>query len=301
MKKIKIGEIIEFLNDKQIKYVVEGNVDQYIRGFATLKDYKEGCITWIRDASVEFNKRNQIALCIAPYGTKMENAQSMIFSDNPKMCFFEILTKFFTESECSRISVSSIVETNYIGKNVSIGHHCYICPEVFIGDNVKIDHNVVIKCPAKIGNDCVISSGVVIGTDGFGYYRDNSNKYRKVPHFGGVEIGNSVEIGANTCIDRGTIEDTIIEDNVKIDNLCHIAHNVHIGENSMIIAQTMLGGSCELGKDAYIAPAGVVMNQAKIGDGGFVGMGAVVVKDVENNKVVAGVPAKVIRNRRKEE
>ena len=119
--------------------------------------------------------------------------------------------------------------------------------------------------------------------------------YCKVPHWW-CKIGKNVEIGANTCIDRGTIDDTIIGNNVKIDNLCHIAHNVRLEDNVLVIALSLLGGSCIIKKDAYIAPCAAVMNQITIGENSLIGMGAVVTKNVEPNKVVAGVPAKVLRN-----
>ena len=112
-------------------------------------------------------------------------------------------------------------------------------------------------------------------------------------------LGNNVDIGANTCIDRGTIEDTIIGDYSKIDNLCHIAHNVVIESNVFVIAQSMIGGSVLLKNDSYVAPGSIIMNQITIGNSSLVGMGAVVTKDVEDEKVVAGIPAKVIRERKK--
>jgi len=116
-----------------------------------------------------------------------------------------------------------------------------------------------------------------------------------VPHYGGVVIGQNVEIGANTCIDRGTLDDTIIGNNVKIDNLCHIGHNCIIKDNSSIVALSMLGGSAIIEENSYIAPGVMIKNQLKIGENSLIGIGAVVIKDVEKNKVVAGVPAKVIR------
>lgn len=193
------------------------------------------------------------------------------------------------------MSPNSVVETNSIGKNVYIGHNCYIGKDVVIGDNVVIKNNVSIEGKVIIGNNAIIHSGVVIGSDGYGYYQDKEGRNIKVPHFGGVIIGENVEIGANTCIDRGTLDNTVIGNNVKIDNLCHIAHNVVIKDNCSVIALSMLGGSVVLEKDSYIAPGAIIKNQLKIGEKSLVGLGAVVIKDVEKNKVVAGVPAKVIK------
>lgn len=296
MREVEIRQIISFLEDKKISFAVRGKYEKKICGFAPINCCKEGCITWIKSSSVQCNSLQHISLCIAPYGIDIE-ADMIIMVKEPKMVFFEILNEFFYEEREAGISANTIIETQKIGKNVTIGHYCYIGKDVVIGDNVVIKNHVQIECPTVIGDDCVISSGVVIGTDGFGYYQDVEGIYKRVPHFGGVRIGNSVDIGANTCIDRGTMGDTCIDDNVKIDNLCHIAHNVHIGENSLVIALSMLGGSAELGKGTYIAPGCLVKNQIMVDEDSFVGMGAVVLENVRKGKIVVGVPARELRDR----
>ena len=164
-----------------------------------------------------------------------------------------------------------------------------------IGDNVFIENNVIIDNKVCIGENTIIHSGVVIGKEGFGYFKNDDGISIKVPHFGGVEIGHDVEIGANTCIDRGTLDDTIIGDYVKIDNLCHIAHNVIIGKRTKITAMSLLAGSSELGDECYLAPGVIVKNQVKIGARCIIGMGAMVLKDVEDQKVIVGSPGKVLR------
>ena len=219
-----------------------------------------------------------------------------LVSYNSKELFFSIINKFFVEEKNKNyIGSSSVVETCEIGKNVYIGHNCYISPNTVIKDNVIINNNVVIEGDVLIGNDTIIYSGAIIGSDGYGYYKNEKGINVKVPHLGGVVIGSNVEIGANTCIDKGTLGNTIIEDNVKIDNLCHIAHNVHIEKNVNVIALSMIAGSVLLKENSYIAPSSSVKNQLTIGSDSIVGLGSVVVKDVEPSVVVAGVPAKVIR------
>ena len=184
----------------------------------------------------------------------------------------------------------------FIGKYVAIGHHCYIGKEVVLGDNVIIKNNVVIECPAQIGNNTIIWSGVVIGTDGYGYFKKEDGINYKVPHFGGVIIGKNCEIGANTCIDRGTLADTVIGDNVKIDNLCHIAHNVNIEDNVMITASVVLAGSSTVKEKVYIAPGAIILNQLTVDKNAFVTVGAVAMKNVHENTVVFGNPARVLRD-----
>jgi UDP-3-O-[3-hydroxymyristoyl] glucosamine N-acyltransferase len=170
---------------------------------------------------------------------------------------------------------------------------------LIISDNPKYDF---VKCvsnffkPEKakiiLGKNTFIGENCSIGNDGFGYIQDENKKWIKFPHYGDVVIGDDVEIGNNVCIDRGTLSNTIIGNGVKIDNLVHIAHNVEIGENTLIIAQTMIGGSSKIGKDCWISPSTSIKNGINIGDNVLIGMGAVVLKDVENNKVMVGNPAK---------
>lgn len=230
------------------------------------------------------------------FDTSSFEKANFIFCDNPKAVYFTILNQFFhEETKVEFISATSVVEARSIGKQVYIGHHCYIGPEVVISDNVRIENNVSIQGKVTIGTDTIIRSGVVIGTDGFGYFENKDGINVRVPHFGGVIIGEDVEIGANTCIDRGTLGDVVIGNHVKINNLCHIAHNVIIGDHAMIAALVNISGSVLIKKNVFISPAATVRNQVTIGENSLIGLGAVVVKDVEDNAVIVGVPGKNIR------
>jgi UDP-3-O-[3-hydroxymyristoyl] glucosamine N-acyltransferase len=302
---ININEILCCLSKLNIKYLYNGNDQISINSFSSLNNLKDFSISWIKNKS-NFKQNSffgfKNVILVIKSDIEIDNIDNehigFIICDNPKEVFFEILKEFFKKQEYNTfISSYSVIETKDIGKDVYIGHHCYISKDVKIGDNVIIKNNVSIEGKVEIGNNTIINSGVVMGTDGFGYYQDTDGTNKKVPHYGGIIIGAYVEIGANTCIDRGTLDDTIIENNVKIDNLCHIAHNVIIKENSMVIALSMLGGSSILEKNSYIAPGAMVKNQLTVGENSLVGMGAVVVNNVESNKVVAGVPAKVMREK----
>ena len=300
---ININSILNYLKESDLKYDYYGKDDFFINKYASLNNIKDNSITWIKNKSYfkeELFNGVKNVLLVVDSDINMDEIENkdigFIICQNPKEVFFSILDEFFKQDKFEDfISPNSVIKTKNIGQNVYIGHNCYIDKNVKIGDNVVIKNNVSIEGKVEIGNNTIIHSGVVIGTDGFGYFKNNEGKNIKVPHYGGVIIGNDVEIGANTCIDRGTLDDTLIGDNVKIDNLCHIAHNVVIKDNCSIIALSMLGGSVVLEQNAYIAPGASVMNQLTIGENSLVGMGAVVTKDVEKNKVVAGVPAKVIR------
>lgn len=296
-----VRELCEFLEESMTEFIYEGDKEFKIRGFCPFYQLKEYSITWIKTVDTTKLKeveKYELILLIAPQEMKeiSKIKTNIIYCSNPKAVFFKILNHFFRKSPVAEISKRAVVLTTKIGSNVSIGANSYIHEEVVIGNNVIIGNNVCIECPAIIGEDTIIHSGTVIGTDGFGYYEEDGCPY-KVPHFGGVVIGKRVEIGANVCIDRGTMEDTYIGDDVKIDNLCHIAHNVKIRDKGMMIALSFLGGSSILEEGVYIAPGSFVMNQVKIGKRSLIGAGTVVVKDVEEHKIVVEVPKKIIREK----
>ena len=298
----EIKQILDYLKDMKISVEYQGDVSLKVDNFSSISDPKENSITWLRKYNEQYienvkNVRNLVIVTTSEACHYMPN-KNVLIVQKPKMVFFEVVKRFFFKRENNGISKSSVVKTCHIGKNVTIGDFCTIGKDVIIGDDVVIKNSVSIDCPTVIGNNCNIASGVVIGSDGFGYYEDMYGNNSIVPHTGGVVIGNNVDIGANTCIDRGTIGNTEIGDYVKIDNLCHIAHNVKIGKNVFVIANSMIGGSAVLDDDVYIAPGACVINQASLGKRAFVGMGAVVTKDVNADEVVAGAPAHVIRMRK---
>lgn len=301
---IELDQILHYLDEIGLEYKYVGNKNITINKFSSINNIDSNCISWVKEQSNYIDGTltglNNVIIVTKPSVSIIDNEKEIgfILCQDPKEAFFSILGFFFSrEGYRDYISPKSVVETKAIGKSVYIGHNCFIGKNVTIDDNVIIKNNVSIEGTVEIGKNTIIHSGVVIGTDGFGYYQDSEGRNIKVPHYGGVIIGQDVEIGANTCIDRGTLDNTVIGDNVKIDNLCHIGHNCVIKYNSLMIALSMLGGSTVIEKDSYIAPGVMIMNQTHIGENSLVGMGAVVVKDVEENTVVAGVPAKVIRKK----
>lgn len=151
------------------------------------------------------------------------------------------------------------------------------------------------KCKIIKGKNVQIGDNCSIGNDGFQYIKDVDGGLIKFPHFGNVILEDDVEIANNTCIDRGALSNTIIRKGVKIDNLVHIAHNVEIGENTQVIALSMIAGSVKIGKDCWISPSSCIKNQLTIGDNVLIGMGAVVISDVESDSVMVGNPAKLLR------
>lgn len=187
---------------------------------------------------------------------------------------------YFKADGCVISEGSVIMEGAYIGSEFVIGRN------VYIGSGVKLLGKVIV------GDNTVIRENTVIGCEGLSYERGENGELLTIPQFGGVIIGDNVVIGALTVVAKGAIDDTIIESGVKIDNSCFISHNVKIGENSVVVGETLLMGSVEAGKGAYISGNVTVRDQLNIGEKSIVGMGSVVVKDVEDGKTVAGNPAR---------
>lgn len=177
-----------------------------------------------------------------------------------------------------------------IGKGCSIGCGVYIAEDVIIGDYCTIEHNVVLNKNTKIGNYVSISANSVIGKEGFGYVK--FKRYKHIPHIGSVIIGDYVDIGSNVCIDRGTIGKTIVGAGTKIDNLVHIAHNVHIGKNCLIMGQSGIAGSTEIGDNVIICGQSGVSDHLKIGKNAIIYAKSAVFSDLAPNKRYSGIPAR---------
>jgi UDP-3-O-[3-hydroxymyristoyl] glucosamine N-acyltransferase len=185
----------------------------------------------------------------------------------------------------------------YIGKHVIIGDNVKIYPNTYIGDHVNIGDNTIIYPGVKIypdceiGKNCIFHSGCVIGTDGFGFAPQADGTYNKIPQIGHVIIEDNVEIGANTTIDRATMEATIIRKGVKLDNLNMIAHNVEMGENTVMAAQSGISGSTKIGKNCVIAGQVGFVGHIEIADGSHFGAKSGIAKSIkEANKKWFGVP-----------
>ena len=185
----------------------------------------------------------------------------------------------------------------YIGHNSKIGNNVKIYPHVYIGDNVTIGDNttlfpgVKVYSECKIGADCTFHAGVIIGADGFGFAPNANNEYKKVAQIGNVIIEDNVEVGANTTIDRATLGSTIIRKGVKLDNLIQIAHNVEIGENTVIASQTGVAGSTKVGKDCMIGGQVGIVGHITIGDGVKIAAQSGIGSSIPAGEIVQGSPA----------
>lgn len=297
VKELKIIDILNFLEGTDEDFEFIGNEKETIEGYSSIYEYKENTITWVRsEKNFEEAKENITSLIkfiILPRGYQnVIDFSNYIKTDDPHRVFFSILEEFYVKKGESSIGQNNIISPKAkIADDVYIGNNCTIEEGVEIGPGTRIYNNVTIAENVKVGKNCIIKSGAVIGEAGHGYIKEKDGTYRRVPHLGSVIIGNHVDIGANTTIERGTMENTVIEDGVKIDDLCQISHNTHIGENTMIIVHSSIYGSAKIGKNCWIASS-IIRNQVKIGDNVTIGMGSVVTKDVRDNSVVFGSPAK---------
>ncbi len=186
----------------------------------------------------------------------------------------------------------------YISENVTIGNGVKIYPQVYIGDNVVIGDNTIlypgvkIYADCRVGKECVIHAGAVIGADGFGFAPNSENNYKKVPQIGNVIIEDYVEIGANTCIDRATMGSTIVRKGVKLDNLIQIAHNVEVGENTVMAAQVGIAGSTKIGRDCMFGGQVGVAGHLTVANGVKLGAQCGVNSSInEENATLIGSPA----------
>jgi UDP-3-O-[3-hydroxymyristoyl] glucosamine N-acyltransferase len=185
---------------------------------------------------------------------------------------------------------------SYIGDNVVLGDNVKIYPGSFIGDNVTIGNNVIIFAGAKIysetviGNNCTIHSGTIIGADGFGYAPNEDGTYNKIPQIGNVIIEDNVDIGANSTIDRATLGSTVIRQGVKIDNQIQIAHNVEIGKNTVIAAQTGIAGSTKVGENCMIGGQVGIVGHLTIGNNVRIQAQSGVGRNIKDNEVLQGSP-----------
>jgi UDP-3-O-[3-hydroxymyristoyl] glucosamine N-acyltransferase len=226
--------------------------------------------------------------------------KTLVAVEKPRLWFLRCLDTFFPTKSKKGIHPTAVVGMNCkIGKKVYIGPNVSIGDDVEIGNGTKVHSGVQIHDRVRIGKNVVLKSGCVIGSDGFGFERNDQGIFEKFPHVGGVVIEDDVEIGGNTCVDRGTLSNTTIGKGTKIDNLVHIAHNVVIGKNCVIIALAMIGGGAKIGDGAWVAPTACIRDGIAVGKQSLVGMGAVVTKNVPDGDVVIGVPAKSIKEAKK--
>jgi UDP-3-O-[3-hydroxymyristoyl] glucosamine N-acyltransferase len=279
---------------------IEGDTALMITHAAALDRARKGSLTFIKgDTLSDRNGLGEIvaaAIVVTPRLASRLRAldrNALLVAENTRLAFMRLVAKYFPpERPPAGIHPSSIVDpSSEISPGASIGAFCFIGPNCRVGDESILHPHVTLLQSVAVGRKVTIHSGSVLGAEGFGYERADDGEMIKFPHLGGIVVEDDVEIGSNTSIDRGSLGDTRLCRGCKIDNQIHVAHNVTVGENAVVIAQAMLGGSASIGARAWIAPAGIVMNQVRVGDDAMVGLAAVVTKDVAAGETVMGSPA----------
>lgn len=300
VKKIFVKDIIAFLD--QMVLGVEGPVnDVFIDNLSDADRVVETTLDWIkqsRNNKQEIAEKSKAHVLLVDDTITPINGKTLIHVKNPKLALAQIGNHFFVTPWLPCIHSTAIIHPEAkIGKDCFIGPYTVIGKAV-IGDHTYIDSQVRVYNGVEMGHDCVIKSGAVLGGAGFGYERDEEGNRFRFPQIGQLIIGNYVEVGSNTCIDRGALADTVIGDYTKINNLCHIAHNNKIGKNVSITGCVNVSGSNVIDDNVWIAPNSSIRGWVHIEEGATVGMGAVVVKDIPAHEIWVGNPARKLEKKK---
>jgi UDP-3-O-[3-hydroxymyristoyl] glucosamine N-acyltransferase len=299
-KKLRIEELVNAISEPA---TVLGPKDQYVSYPASIDTSKEHAFTFSskkdkKDLKSVNASRAKVVVCSSELNFAEEDykIKTLILVKNPRLAFIEIINKFFTTPKEHHISSSALISDNAdIHPNVFIGPHTYV-GDCTIGEGSVIYGNVYIYSNVKIGRNVTIHSGTTIGVeDAFAYERNSTGELIKFPHFGGVIIEDDVDIHVHVNIDRGTFGNTIIGRGSKINRYAHIGHNGIVGKHCQIGGQCFIAGSCVIGDFCELALCSCVRNGTKLGNNVMVGMGSVVTKDVEDDWIAYGVPAKPAR------
>jgi UDP-3-O-[3-hydroxymyristoyl] glucosamine N-acyltransferase len=306
---IRLSEIADLVSGKLI-----GNPNDIINSVARIEEADKGDLTFLYLSKYEklFESTKASAILVKPDFSKTRDDISYLEVNEPEKAFSSVILKFFSpELPLKGIDKTAFVDSSSIlGKDVALGKNVVIGANCTIGNNVKIFHNTVlldnieigddsiiyqnvsIRENCKIGKRVIIHPGTVIGADGFGYRKDNEGVYHKVPQIGNVVIEDDVEIGANTTIDRAALGSTILKKGVKLDNLVQIAHNVSVGENTVMSAQSGISGSVKVGKNSIIAGQAGISGHLEIGDNVIIIAQSGVSKSITKPGIYFGSPAK---------
>ncbi|RNC83667.1 MAG: UDP-3-O-(3-hydroxymyristoyl)glucosamine N-acyltransferase [Balneola sp.] len=202
---------------------------------------------------------------------------------NPKLAFSRLLRAIIPSNFKPGIHESSTIHPEaVISKTAHIGPNSYI-GKCVIGDDTVLHGNNYVYNGTKIGNHVLIEAGAILGAEGFGMAKTEHGTWERMPHLGGLEIADWVEVGAATTIDRGTLENTVIKEGTKISKSVHISHNVQIGTNCLITGCVSIAGSTTIGNDVWISPNATILNKINIGNNVFISLGATVTQDIKDN------------------
>lgn len=293
---------------------VQGNPETTVHTLAKIEEGEAGSLTFLANPKYIpylYTTKSSITIVNKDFIPEKEYTTTLIKVDDAYQSFTKLLTYYDqVKNDKSGIEQPVYIDESssygeniylgafsYIGKNVTIGKNAKIYPNVYISDNVTIGDNVSLFSGAKIcsdsiiGDNCVIHTGVIIGSDGFGFSPNADGTFTKIPQIGNVILEDNVDVGAGTTIDRATMGSTIIKKGVKLDNQIQIAHNVEIGENTVIAAQTGIAGSTKIGKNCMIGGQVGIVGHISIGDNVRIQAQSGIGKNIKDNEVLQGSPA----------
>ncbi|HHC79299.1 MAG TPA: UDP-3-O-(3-hydroxymyristoyl)glucosamine N-acyltransferase [Flavobacteriia bacterium] len=303
---------------KQISEILDGEVDgnpnEEVFKLSKIEEGESGSLTFLSNpkyTSFLYTTKASVTIVNKSFVPEKEISTTLIKVDDSYKAFSTLL-EYYNQVKLKKtgieqpsfISESATIGENvyigaftYIGENTTLGNDVKIYPNVFIGDNVTIGDNTILFAGTKIysesiiGKNCILHSGVIIGCDGFGFVPDKKGVYKSVPQTGNVIIEDNVDIGAATTIDRATLGATIIRKGVKLDNQIQIAHNVEIGKNTVIAAQTGIAGSTKIGESCLIGGQVGIVGHLTIGNNVRIQAQSGISRNVKDNEAVQGSPA----------
>lgn len=295
---------------------IEGDSNATVQSFGKIEEAGAGQLTFLANPKYEdfiYNTRASVVIINTAQQLREPVAATLIRVADAYSAFAILLSKYQEMrtqqlsgiQEPSYISKTAKLGNNiyvgafaYIGDNVVVGNNVKIFPNTFIGDNAKLGDNTILHPGVKIYHDCIIGwnvtihAGTVVGSDGFGFAPQKDGSFKKVPQIGNVVVEDYVEIGANAAIDRATIGSTIIKSGAKLDNLIQIAHNVEVGNNTVIAAQAGVSGSTKIGNNVMIGGQAGIVGHLQIADGSKINAQSGVSKSIKTpNAAVTGSPA----------
>lgn len=293
-KVVTLAEILNLLGDKVLR--VEGRQEGvYIDNLADVANVNETTLDWINPAKPDKQQvaeKSKAKVLLVDDTIESIEGKTIIVVQNPKVALALVGNEYFTQKYKAGIHPTAIVSSDAkIGPGVYIGPYCVI-DEAVIGDGCIIESNVRIYGCVTMGKNCRVKSGAVLGGEGFGFEKDSDGNRFRFPQIGSLKIGDYVEIGGNTCIDRGALSDTVIGDYTKISNLCQISHNNIIKNNVEITGAAMISGGNVIENNVWLAPNCSLRGYIHIGDGSFLGIGAVATKDIPAGETWVGNPAR---------
>ncbi len=298
-----------------INGTIEGDPSASVNSFGKIEEAGEGQLSFLANPKYEdyiYTTKASVIIINEGFQLKQPIQATLIRVADAYTAFATLLSKYqeIMQQQLSGVQEPSYIAKTavcgeqvfigafaYIGEKAKIGKNTKIYPNAYIGNNVSIGDNCIIHPGVKIYHDCVVGNnviihaGTVIGSDGFGFAPQADGSFKKVPQIGNVVIQDNVEIGANTTIDRATIGSTLIKSGAKLDNLIQIAHNVEIGNSTVIAAQAGVSGSTKIGNGVMIGGQAGIVGHIQLGDGAKVNAQSGVSKSIDPGKAVTGSPA----------